>query len=71
MHGYWKPLGSVTARCSKNWYGHDHTSHTFAASLGHTGISDTLLYDISLCLYMVAKQNIDIGALTILQPCVK
>ena len=27
-----------------------------------------LLYDISLCLYMVAKQNIDIGALTILQP---
>ena len=74
MHGYWKPLGSVTGRCSKvhkNWYGHDHSSHTFAASLGHTGISDTLLYNISLCLYMVAKQNIDIGALTILQPCVK
>ena len=71
MHGYWKPLGSVTARCSKNWCGNDHTSHTFAASLGHTGISDTLLYNISLCLYMVAKQNIDIGALTILQLCVK
>ena len=65
MHGYWKPLGSVTARCSKNRYGHDHTSHTFTASLGHTGISDTLLYNISLCLYMVAKQNIDIGALAI------
>ena len=74
MHGYWKPLGSVTARCSKihkNWCGHDHTSHTFTASLGHTGISDTLLYDISLCLYVVAKQNIDISALTTLQPCVK
>ena len=71
----WKPLGSVTARCSKihkNWYGHDHhASHTFAVSLGHTGISDTLLYDISLCLYVVAKQNIDIGALKILQPCLK
>ena len=74
MHGYWKPLESVTARCSeihKNWCGYDHTSHTSSASLGHTGISDTLLYDISLCLYMVAKQNIDIGALTTLQPCVK
>ena len=69
MHGYWKPLGSVTARCSK--IHKNYTSHTFAASLGHTGISDTLLYDISLCLYVVAKQNIDIGALTTLQPCVK
>ena len=41
------------------------------SSLGHTGISDLLLYDISFCLYMVAKQNIDIRALIILQPCVK
>ena len=63
MHGYCKPLGSVTARFSrihKNWYGHDHTSHTFAASLGHTGIWDILLYD-NFSLSMVANTGVGSG----------